>query len=292
MKIHSSCEIEDFVETHLCKLCAILRSRVLPVVCPHVKDIGRRLPLQLHRSYQGQQGDVSQSVRGNYKTRFWGGQNLTVVEGNASVYQVNPVSRILCVLSSHEVGCFYPTSSVEHTAVFVPVLYPTNVEICKSCDHRPRITEEPKTCNPEWTEENKRNVRAPPVRRTQQISTHKEETEKFSGNRIKQNKKHSSSSQEQKNSHQQTNTNKCRKTQWQTGWNKRTLSVVGVLSPIMPCVMCRVGFGRLLWCIVVRCYQREGGRNDEADRERKYETNKGRNICQAKNSLLVLVRMP
>ena len=45
-------------------------------------------------SYQGQQGDVSQSVRGNYKTRFWGGRNLTTVEGNASVYQVNPVSRI------------------------------------------------------------------------------------------------------------------------------------------------------------------------------------------------------
>ena len=28
MIIHSSCEIEDFVETHLCKLCVILRSRV------------------------------------------------------------------------------------------------------------------------------------------------------------------------------------------------------------------------------------------------------------------------
>ena len=35
MKIHSSCEIEDFVETHLCKLCVILRSRALRVVCPH-----------------------------------------------------------------------------------------------------------------------------------------------------------------------------------------------------------------------------------------------------------------
>ena len=35
IKIQSSCEIEDFVETHLCKLCVILRSRVLRVVCPH-----------------------------------------------------------------------------------------------------------------------------------------------------------------------------------------------------------------------------------------------------------------
>ena len=35
IKIHSSCEIECFVETHLCKLCVILRSRVLRVVCPH-----------------------------------------------------------------------------------------------------------------------------------------------------------------------------------------------------------------------------------------------------------------
>ena len=35
VKIHSSCEIEYFVETHLCLLCVILRSRVLPVVCPY-----------------------------------------------------------------------------------------------------------------------------------------------------------------------------------------------------------------------------------------------------------------
>ena len=32
IKIHSSCEVEYFVETHLCKLCVILRSRVLRVV--------------------------------------------------------------------------------------------------------------------------------------------------------------------------------------------------------------------------------------------------------------------
>ena len=36
-KIHFSCEIEDCVETHRCKLCAVLRSSVLRVVCvdPH-----------------------------------------------------------------------------------------------------------------------------------------------------------------------------------------------------------------------------------------------------------------
>ena len=33
--IHSSCDIEAFVETHLCKLCAIRRSRVLLGVFPH-----------------------------------------------------------------------------------------------------------------------------------------------------------------------------------------------------------------------------------------------------------------
>ena len=38
------------------------------------QDIGRRLPSELQqcRLYQGQQGDVSQSVRGNYNTRFEG----------------------------------------------------------------------------------------------------------------------------------------------------------------------------------------------------------------------------
>ena len=35
-------------------------------LCVLIKDIGRRLPLQLPCSYQGQQGDVRQSVRGNY----------------------------------------------------------------------------------------------------------------------------------------------------------------------------------------------------------------------------------
>ena len=33
------CEIEDFVESHLCKLCGILRSRVLRVLCDLMKDV-------------------------------------------------------------------------------------------------------------------------------------------------------------------------------------------------------------------------------------------------------------
>ena len=35
-----------------------------------MKDLGRRLSLELQCCYQDQQGDVSQSVRGNYTTRF------------------------------------------------------------------------------------------------------------------------------------------------------------------------------------------------------------------------------
>ena len=60
------------IETHLCKLCVILLyfDRAYYELCVLSKDIGRRPPLQLQCSYQGQQGDVRQSVRENYKTRF------------------------------------------------------------------------------------------------------------------------------------------------------------------------------------------------------------------------------
>ena len=44
MKIHSiQLWGKDFVETHLCTLCVILRSRVLRVVCPHKGYRSRRL---------------------------------------------------------------------------------------------------------------------------------------------------------------------------------------------------------------------------------------------------------
>ena len=61
--------------------------------------------MQLQCSYQGQQGDVRQSVRGNHKTSFSAGQNLTAVVGNASVHQVNTVSvspgRPMCAGTYH-----------------------------------------------------------------------------------------------------------------------------------------------------------------------------------------------
>ena len=63
-------------------------------LCVLIKDIGRRLPLQLQCSNPGQQGYVSQSVRGNYKTRFWGGQHLTAVKGKVGNCEVDPTSYL------------------------------------------------------------------------------------------------------------------------------------------------------------------------------------------------------
>ena len=51
IKIHSSCEVQYFVETHLCKLCVILRSRVLRVVCPHITYVPLGSVPYLHPSF-------------------------------------------------------------------------------------------------------------------------------------------------------------------------------------------------------------------------------------------------
>ena len=49
----------------------MIPDRAYYVLCVLIEDISRRLPLLLQCSYQGQQGDVDQSVRGNYtKTPF------------------------------------------------------------------------------------------------------------------------------------------------------------------------------------------------------------------------------
>ena len=73
-------------------------ARITTRVCSLIKDsrTGRRLPLELVLQcslYQGQEGDAtrSQPVRGNYKTRLWGGQNPAAVEGKASDHHVYPV---------------------------------------------------------------------------------------------------------------------------------------------------------------------------------------------------------
>ena len=71
MKIHSSCEIEEFCRnSSLQAVCDTPIARITGCVSSLFEDIVRRLPLQQQCSYQGQQGDVRQSVRGNYKTRF------------------------------------------------------------------------------------------------------------------------------------------------------------------------------------------------------------------------------
>ena len=51
--------------------CVLYSDRTYYGLCALTKDIGRcrrlSLALQCSSSYQGQQGDVSQSLRGNYK---------------------------------------------------------------------------------------------------------------------------------------------------------------------------------------------------------------------------------
>ena len=89
--------MEDFVETHLCKLCATVRSRVLRL-CVHIKDtIGRRLPLELQCGYQGQLGDVSQSVRKNYVMEMLAhSHHESIFSSTALVYRRSHMCRFEC----------------------------------------------------------------------------------------------------------------------------------------------------------------------------------------------------
>ena len=66
--MHFVPQLSDFVPP---KNGFIVSAHSLPnITLLTLKDIGRRLLLQLQCSYQGQQGDVRQAVRGNSKTRF------------------------------------------------------------------------------------------------------------------------------------------------------------------------------------------------------------------------------
>ena len=67
------CEIEeDFVvETRICRLCVILRSRAFYVrVYVLVKGTGRRFPLKIACTRNGQQGDVNQLWTETIKNPF------------------------------------------------------------------------------------------------------------------------------------------------------------------------------------------------------------------------------
>ena len=98
LKTHSSCEIEDFVETRI--LQAVCDTPIARVTgCVLIKDIGRRLLLELQCSlYQGQQGDALVSLCAEtIKPVFEGDKIWQQVCGRKCirlVYQVYPVSRI------------------------------------------------------------------------------------------------------------------------------------------------------------------------------------------------------
>ena len=56
--IPSSCEIEDFVESHFWKMC-VVTPIAHSTACVLVKDVCRLLPLELHRLNLDQQSDMN-----------------------------------------------------------------------------------------------------------------------------------------------------------------------------------------------------------------------------------------
>ena len=123
--------------------CVWYSDRAYYWVCVFINDIGRRLFLELqYSSPQDQHGDSNQSVRGSYKTRFWGVQNLTVVKGKASVYQVYPVSRTAgegraeIFQGVGAGGGGGATQSVHQ----LWTLHTTNLQICRLWEERIRLS--------------------------------------------------------------------------------------------------------------------------------------------------------
>ena len=90
LKYVYSCEIKDFVEPHICKLCAILRSPVLLSLCPCYGY--RSAPFLSTSLDQGQHSDVNQSVHGKHSTCVEVKQTSTAVECTCILYI--PCSRM------------------------------------------------------------------------------------------------------------------------------------------------------------------------------------------------------
>ena len=77
-------------------------------MCILIKDIGKRLPLELQCSlYQGQQGDVNQSARGNYKPGFEGDTSCISYYGSNAVWTgVNLYQLLPQTIDHHSVPAF------------------------------------------------------------------------------------------------------------------------------------------------------------------------------------------
>ena len=71
-----SCEIEDFIETHLCKLRGIFRSRVLRVLCNLIENVSPHWGGQNLTASCGTQWTYKSVAEDMYATLFTIGHNL------------------------------------------------------------------------------------------------------------------------------------------------------------------------------------------------------------------------